>query len=382
MFTIIKKTVKKIFPAAFLKEAFLIVNKIKIQTIDRLLFPEFKIKTNTFLVYRNGFPFRESKISLDDLPEGEVKRYMNSWYEWTQEEFLVEFNQRCWIEPEYGWAIVEPNKLLYYSLGVSRTWFQQKPSLMRFLRRKNVVHVSNALSLRDSGEENYFHFYNDVLTKIFYALRLGIAVTEIPVIISKKLWDKPYFVFYYKHSPFLQSLQWIVQQDDQYIQCDSVIFCKPLTHRIDLWIDVLAPLKKLSIQTGSRKIFLTRSKSRLRFIENANTIEMIVRKFGFEVIDTDNLTPYEQLNVFSSAEFLVGIHGAGLTNMMFRSTPCYVLELFPPPDRGYLPYHYILLAGMKQFAYRAIIGKPGRVSYSGGFYLEAENFEKELKEFL
>ena len=68
--------------------------------------------------------------------------------------------------------------------------------------------------------------------------------------------------------------------------------------------------------------------------------------------------------------------------MVYRNANCRILEIFPPPDLGYLPYHYILLAGMKQFAYRAIIGKPGRASFSGGFYLDTESFEKELKEFL
>ncbi len=377
----IKNILKKILPTPFLKEAFLFYNKVKISTVDKVLFPEYKIQTSEFLIYRKGFPFREAQININDLPENEVKSYMQTWKDWTQEEFILEFKKTCWIEPDYGWGIVKRNKLVYYSLGVSRTWFQNKPNFVKFLTKKDVMHITQAISLRDSGEENYFHFYNDVLGKLFFLQQHNISVKTIPVIISKKLWDKEYFRFYFKNSAFLQSLQWIVQ-DQQYIQTDSIFFAKPLTHRKDLWDEIISPFVSQRNIPQSRKIFLTRSKSRLRFIENDKEIEAICRKLEFTIIDTDNLPLEQQVEVFSGTGFLVGIHGAGLTNMVFRHGECRVLELFPPPDAGYLPYHYIMLAKMLHFQYRATIGAPGKVAYSGGFYLEPGKFEKGLLDFL
>jgi len=377
----IKRILKLLFPIIFLKKAFLVINKIKIQTIDRLLFPEYKVDFNHFLLYRVGYPFQELNINLNYLPENEVKSYMISWYDWTQEEFLLVFNRPCWIEPEFGWAIVEPNKLLYYSLATSRTLFQPKPSIFKFLQKRNARKVSKAISLRDTGEENYFHFYNDVLSKLFFLPQHGIDVNEIPVIISKKLWDKQYFQFYYANSDFLKSLIWIVQ-DNQYIHCDSAIFCKPLTHRKDLWAGILSRFKELSISSGNKKVFLTRNKSRLRFIENMDEIEIISKTFGFITIDTDSLSASEQITLFSSTKFLIGIHGAGLTNMVFRKEKCHVLELFPPPDLGYLPYHYIMLAKMSGFQYTAQIGEFGRRKYSGGFYLDPKKFKKTILDFI
>jgi len=378
--TVIKTILKKNLPAPFLKEAFLIYNKIKILTVDKLLFPEYRISPDQFLIYRKGFPFRESEIAIDDLPLDKVKGYMQSWYDWTQEEFILVFNKKCCIEPVYGWAIAGTNRLVYYSLGVSRTWFQQKPSLFKFFARKDITNTQKAISLRDSGEENYFHFYNDVLSKLFFLQQHDIDVKVIPVIVSRKLWDKEYFQYYFKNSLFLQSLNWIIQ-DKQYIQCESIIFCKPLTHRKDLWKTVFAPLIKSNTSMGQRKIFLTRSKSRLRFIENIEEIEAICQRHGFTVLDTDNLLPQQQIEIFFNAGFLVGIHGAGLTNMAFRRGTCRVMELFPPPDLGYLPYHYVMLAKMLGFQYNAMIGEPGRAKYSGGFHLPPDKFENALLGF-
>ena len=218
---VLKNILKKIFPTPFLKEAFLLYNTIRIKTVDRIVFPEYTITADQFLTNRKGFPFRELEISLDDLPEGEVKKYMQHWYEWTQDEFILALNRPCWIEPEYGWALVEPNKLIYYSLGVSRTWFQKKPALLPFLRKKDSIRIPKAISLRDTGEENYFHFFNDVLGKIFFLKQNQIDVTAVPLIISKKLWDKPYFQYYLGCSAFLRSLKWHVQHRE-YIACDTV----------------------------------------------------------------------------------------------------------------------------------------------------------------
>lgn len=340
------------------------------------MFPEFDIPREQFVLYRTGYPFREENVNLDYLPDGEVKNYMNQWYTWTQEEFILHFNSPCIIEPDYGWAIAGKHKLIYYSLGVSRTLFQPKPSLFGLLKQKKVVSVSKAVSLRDTGEENYFHFYNDVLSKLYFLEKHSVNVREHSVIISAKLWNKPFFRFYVDHSSYLQSLNWIVQ-NDEYIHSSSTYFCKPLTHRRDLWAECVDKMIPQS-DSSSLRIFLTRDKNRLRFIENMDEIEKVLVQHHILVVDADKLTIQEQITLFSSAGLIAGIHGAGLTNMVYRRADCKVLEVFPPPDLGYLPYHYILLASMKEFPYRAVIGERGRIRYSGGFYLDPKKLSDEL----
>jgi hypothetical protein len=375
---LLKSILKKLLPAPLLKQAFLVYNTIRIRTIDRLLFPEYKVPEDKFLLYRRGYPFKEEHIKIDDLPDGEVKNYMEDWYKWTQEEFILEFNQPCIIEPDHGWAIVPRNKLLYYSLGVSRTLFQPKPRFIAFLMRKKVQSVPLAISLRDTGEENYFHCFNDVLSKIFFLKQHGIPVEKIPLVVSRKLWSKPYFQYYFKCSGWFQSLKWLIQ-DDQYIQCKTAIFCKPLTHRSDLWKEIVTPLMPQPSGAATRKVFLTRNKARLRFIENSNEIEDICRALQYEIVDTDKLTPSQQIELFATTSHLVGIHGAGLTNMAFCPPGCRVLELFPPPDLGYLPYHYILLAKIKAFSYCALIGSSPEARFSGGFRIDPAKFEEALR---
>jgi hypothetical protein len=375
----IKPLLKAIFPRAFLKQCFVLYNRVRRSTIDKLLFREVGIDKARFALYDNKYPFQINQVSVEDLKGTPAYNYMKDWLTWSQEEFLLEFNKPCWIEPEYGWAMMPPNYLIYESIAFSRTDHQRKPDLVKFWRRKHTRSFSKIVSLRDSGEENYFHFYNDVLSKIFFLKEQGVQIEQLPVVVSAKLWDKPYFKFILSQSEYLNKLNWVVQDSD-YIYCESAIFCKPLTHRSDLWKEVTATLITRLPKLVTRKVFLTRQKARLRFIENGVDIEAISRSRGYEIVDTDVLTPAQQIELFSTISHLVGIHGAGLTNMAFCPPGCRVLELFPPPDLGYLPYHYILLAKIKRFSYRALIGSPPDMRFSGGFKIDADKFTEALKE--
>ena len=372
----LKFILKGIFPRVFLKNASGVYRRIKNATLDKFLFPEYAVDRKAFQIYRQGYPFRENAIEIKDIEDEKVRSYMQSWYDWTQEEFLLVFDRPCTIEPDYGWAIIPPKRLLVYSLGLGRTWLQPKPSMLKFLRRGDPLRIARAISLRDTGEENYFHFYNDVLAKIFFLKAHDVDVTNTPVIIAKKLWDKSYFQYYLSNSPEFKTLHWIVQEE-QYIECQSAIFCKPLTHRKDLLQQVFAPL--YFTRQGSRKLYVTRSKTRLRFIENEEALEALFRKYNFERVDTDQLSPGQQIELFAEAAAIVGIHGAGLANMFFRLGPCQILEIFAPPDAGYLPFHYIMIARMKGFSYHAIIGKKSARQFSGGFYVDPDLLERNLK---
>jgi hypothetical protein len=384
--SVARTILKKIFPRIFLKGAYGTFNRVKVATYDKLAFPERTLNPSDFLIYRKGHPFRENKMRTDNLRDTRVKQYMDRWYDWSQEEFILVWDQPCVIEPAAGWAITEGRKLLYYSLGISRTWFLARPALIRFLSRNDDVEIGNAISFRDTGEENYFHFFNDVIAKYFFLRQHNISFEDRSVIISAKLYSKPYFQWYLSQSTEMQKLKWIIQ-DTKYIAAKSVVFCKPLTHRKDLFDQIFKPLS-VTIQNAKR-LFINRGKSRLRTISNFADVAIVLQKHGIDIIDPDLLAPAAQQTLFSQASFIAGIHGAGLTNLYFRNGNCSVLEIFPPPSEDYLPFHYVMLAGMKDFPYQAIIGEerglaPGfsGLDMSGSFSLDVQNLESLIVSML
>ncbi|MEO5976543.1 MAG: glycosyltransferase family 61 protein [Chryseolinea sp.] len=361
-----------------MKDCFLVYNKLKIRTYDKFAYSEVILKQEDFLTREKSFPFSEKEHNFNDLKNADEHPFLTSWYLWSEENYILRFNN-CTLEPEHGWGLSGANSLLYWSLPFSKTAHQKKPTLIPYWLRKNVEKLDIAISFRDTGEENYFHFFNDILTKPVFLKQHSISVAEIPIVISGKLWHKPYFQYCLKNATLLQDLKWIIQ-DKQYIYCTEVIFCKVPTVNKQLLQEVFSGLRISAHRT--RRIFLIRDKKRLRFLENLEEVEKVCRKFDIEVVDTDDFTFPEQIRIFSEASLIVGIHGAGLTNMMFRKGDCKVFELFPPPEQRYLPFHYAMMAKINSFEYRAMIGTKSLSRYSGGFRVDATKFADNLGSFM
>src|SRR5690242_18647078 len=80
----------------------------------------------------------------------------------------------------------------------------------------------------------------------------------------------------------------------------------------------------------NERVFLTRNKTAARTIMNMPEIAKVLRQFEFQIVDTAGMSIDDQIDVFSKTRYLVAIHGAGLTNIIFRrDAPLSVLELCP-----------------------------------------------------
>jgi capsular polysaccharide biosynthesis protein len=65
-----------------------------------------------------------------------------------------------------------------------------------------------------------------------------------------------------------------------------------------------------------------------RLINEIEFLADIKSTFEFQVIENESLTLKEQLISYSSAEFVIGPHGAGLTNIVFANNPRALLEFW------------------------------------------------------
>lgn len=378
----VKGLLKKLFPLALLRQVQLEVNKVRIKTIDKWRFPEQPFQQKDFVIRRDEHPFRIYNVETAHLDARLRKQFEVDNQGWTQDEYLLVYEQPCIIEPKFGWALSPENKLIYPSLGFSRVPYLGKPDArVKSLRDAPLEEYDELVSLRDTGEENYYHFYNDILVKLFFLeekLGLGPAV---PLLISRKLYERAYFQYFLAH-PYLQGRRWVVQ-DEQYIRSKRTYFCKPLTHTPHYYQRILNMVRPedRSGAGGQRRIFITRSPQRLRFIENNAEIEVVCRELGFEVVDFDLLTLPEQIHTMAESRYVVGIHGAGLTNMLFRgSYPMGLLEIYPPSD--YFPFHYIMMANQLGYQYDGLIGQPGTHKFSGGFYVDPAELRRRVESLL
>lgn len=374
----IEQTLRALLPLPLLRRMALSYNSVKIRTLDKLLYATHPFTQEDYALYQEHLALPEMPAIIAGIHDPAIRKGLSEYTGLRDVEYILHYTKGCYIEPGNGWAFSRDAKLMYPSLGTSHVEYLKKPSLFKFyFKRKNCITLDKAISLRDISERAYYHFYNDTMGKLPFLMENGIDVTNIPIIVAERLFNKPFFKQFLEESRFFRELNWVIQRQ-QYVFCREAFFCKPVLlsqHSYNYLAGKLIPAEP---PTQQLKVFLTRDKRRLRYIENMPEIEPVLIRHGFKIVDADLLSLREQVTLFHNARYIIGIHGGGLTNIIYRKGyPLHVTEIFPP---GWLvPYHYAVLAARYGYQYEGMQGEAGNNKYSGGFRVNPNRLEQIIK---
>jgi capsular polysaccharide biosynthesis protein len=78
---------------------------------------------------------------------------------------------------------------------------------------------------------------------------------------------------------------------------------------------------------GNKNIYITRENAAFRKVLNEAELIIMLKGYGFEIIRAEDFTLKEQVDIFTSAQTVIGIHGAGLANCIFMHSGSDVAEL-------------------------------------------------------
>lgn len=273
-----------------------------------------------------------------------------------EHEALHVTNQTADIEPLGGWVITRPFRLEETSIS-GYTAAKGAPGLRRYaaLRVKCLRTPVGppVLSLRMSGERNYFHVLVELLGgRLRLAEDHGVPI-DTPLVVSVGLASKPFFGEL-QRLPALCDRQWIVQGVHELISSERVWFAETSAYEVNNFEFARRVLgvEPSDPQTNDR-VLLIRSPSAGRTMSNMNEVLDVTRRYGFRAVDTEAMSLAQQRHIFSSAGFVIATHGAGLANLLFReSAPLQLLEIFP--FRSGHPKMYRLLAESSGFGYRSM----------------------------
>jgi capsular polysaccharide biosynthesis protein len=106
-----------------------------------------------------------------------------------------------------------------------------------------------------------------------------------------------------------------------------------------------------------KMIYIRRKPSKARNILNESDVIKVIEEFKIEPHFFEEYTFKEQMELMNKSIFLVSIHGAGLTNMLFMPINSYILEFRNEFDEGYSPNCYFNLSAELNMKYYYITNK-------------------------
>ena len=92
--------------------------------------------------------------------------------------------------------------------------------------------------------------------------------------------------------------------------------------------------KKINLRKKIKKIYIDRKDSNsniknLRVIINENQVRELLLNSGFDIVKLSSLSFSKQIELFDSADTVVGLHGAGLSNILFCKPNTKIIEIKP-----------------------------------------------------
>lgn len=224
---------------------------------------------------------------------------------------------------------------------------------------RRVRKVERAIVMKSRYDDSYYHFLVDFVPKVEILERAGIGDT-VPVIVSERLSRKSFFIEA-KALGLFGSRPVIVQEKKEVIRARELYVVRPDAYTERQLSFPAKRLGSIAHPQGRHRLYVSRSGApdTSRQIINEEDLVAKLREFNFCVIDPGSFPLEDQISLFAQSSIVVGPHGAGLTNILFRhGAPLALVEMINN-SRKYL-HHYFQIASHCGYFYRATLNNTER----------------------
>ena len=214
----------------------------------------------------------------------------------------------------------------------------------KILRHKRLTAVpGRCFSARTDSFNNFGKFVNDLLTKIYYEEIGVIAPGREKIIdplfkfpIQKILFDEifaGYEIVRAQPSVALAVEELVMPSNLRSVRKFNAEAVAYLSRRMDRILTNYARAEKLKVCVSRRD---GNNKKRGRDFINYESFYELARDKGYLVVEVSALDPYEQLTLWANTTHLLGVHGAGMMNMIMMPTGGTYIEIANPANvNGY-----------------------------------------------
>jgi hypothetical protein len=286
-----------------------------------------------------------------------------------------------------GWAgicllVYDP----YHLYGWPTHYMQKKHGLIlgtfnwKDISRWRVTLSFNEVLLADHWSANYFHWFTECYPKIWWLIQYGgISKIKLPV----WLYDIPFIRASLETFPQLQ----VITVKRAVIKISIFPrWCKlnmiTGNYNPQLLQQVFQHFRCKANDTGTLKRYcIYRSAVKGRGIINFNEVEQILQQFQIEAVDFEKISWNEQVAMMQSTSFLMGVHGAGLTNMLFMPKGSIIWEWRLQSDTHNNCYFSLAAAMEHKYYYQLCKGDATHLqTQQNNFWVDTNVLKNELSQ--
>ncbi len=259
-------------------------------------------------------------------------------------------------------------------------WHGRSTLRQNFSLEKKLWEIDEAVYMMDHLSQAYYHWLIEALPRLMLA--------------EEKYFRGPLILLEDARAPFIrESLSlmgyndWIILHPEDRLRIKTLNISLKLSHDGSIHPFYINKVKQrflsalgLSPQAHPfRRIYISRAKAKYRYFVNEEELLALLQQHGFEVLYPEELALKDVVVKLHEASFLLGQHGAGLSNMLFMPKGSSILEIGVP---SFFPLHYYYLAhALKQVYYYTVDvhSVPERgLCWNQNLELDIRTFEKRL----
>ncbi|GDX36016.1 hypothetical protein LBMAG18_05270 [Alphaproteobacteria bacterium] len=247
----------------------------------------------------------------------------------------------------------------------------------QFSPAKKIIHVANEYY------SNFFHWH-EILQKIILLKEQNILKDSLIILPSKA--KKIKFIIESLKLIGIDDKDLIFIKKKSYLRVRDLFFVNHRGLDFDL-INRLRDHLRMAIKSSQinygDKIYISRAKQKLRFVENEKKVLEILEKYNFKKVIMEDHSYQEQLSICANAKYLVAPHGAGITNIITMVKNSSVLELSSKKNEDF-ERDYLIMANMLEINYfyqKCQFGKNSLIfdSHHASIDVDCDMLEKNIK---
>lgn len=269
-----------------------------------------------------------------------------------------------------------------------------RPANFQKWRRRSVVkaYVQSLLLRRsrqvdhpvvwatDDWSLGYFHWLCDVLPRIV------IASDELrnSTLLLPHDFQNVEFVHASLETLGVTNIEYI--PDGEVVKCSQMFLPRQTAASGDFNEPVIAEVRdhfrrrlKSSAINHDRRVYVSRENAAKRRVVNEQQVQDLLKEYDFELVRAEELTFLEQVELFGSARYLIGAHGAGMTNMLFMPDKSHMLEFRKVGDNVNNCYFNMASALGIAYYYQLCVAPRDEDAHLADLHVDTEVLRKNLE---